>query len=519
MTSPADAAGAPAPARSRSLARSGLVTMVGAGAGAALGFALTLVVARVLGATGSGLLFTATAAFGVAGVAGRMGADTALVREVAALVALGRSGDVRRTVALAVAPVVLVTSAVAAVVWLAAGPVAGALLGEASASGVRVLRVLALVLPFAAVSMALVGASRGLGDVLPMVLVEQAGKPLLRVVAGLAVGVLGWGLLAMTWAWAVPVVVGCLLALVLLVRALPSGRAAADGPAPWRQLALPFWRFALPRGAAGTVEALSAAVAVLLVSVLAGAAQAGVMAGVLRYALVGTLALQAVRLVVAPQLSAQLATGDAAGAQELHRWSTWAVLALSGPAYACLAVYAAPALSLLGPDFRAGAPALAILCAAMLVNVATGNVQAVLLMSGRSGTNLVVVLVGLAVHVALAAALVPVLGVTGAAVAAGTVVVLENLLYLRSVRRALGIRTLTAPVSRLLAAVVISFAVPGALALVLLGTSWPAVLLHAAVSLPAYGAYLLRHREDVPVHQLTRALRTRAHTGRGVTRP
>ncbi len=507
MSAPGGALEVPAPTTRRrgGLVRGGVVTAVGAVAGAALGFALTVVLARGLGAAGSGLLLAATAALGVAGVAGRLGGDTALVRELAALLALGRARDVRRTVVLAVVPVAVVTGAAALLALALAEPLAAVVLGSDAPAARDLVRVLALVLPAAALSMVLVGACRGLGDVLPVVAVEQVGKPLLRVAACAGVLAAGAGVVGASVAWAVPVLLGCGLAALLLRRDLPPVPAAAPPVRPWRELATPLWRFSLPRGAAATVEALGVAVGVLLVNVLAGAAPAGLLAGVLRFALVGTLALQAVRLVVAPRLSASLATGDVAGAQRLHSATTWAVLAVSGPAYVLLAVHAAPALGLLGPEFRAGAGALAVLCAAMLVNVATGNVQAVLLMSGRSGTALAVVVGGLALHVVLALVLVPRAGVLGAAVAAGAVVVLENLAVLAVVRRTTGITTLDPPVRRLLVAVLLAVALPGAV-LHAVGPTAVATAVASLVSLVLYAGALVLLRADAPTDALRAAL-------------
>ena len=68
------------------------------------------------------------------------------------------------------------------------------------------------------------------------------------------------------------------------VRAAPTGRT--------------FWRFALPRAASAAIDAGSMWVGVLLTSVLAGPADAGVFGAVGRYVLAGQLAMQGLRVAV-----------------------------------------------------------------------------------------------------------------------------------------------------------------------------------------------------------------------------
>jgi O-antigen/teichoic acid export membrane protein len=406
--------------------------------------------------------------------------------------------------------VVVVTTIAALVMWVTAGWAADLLFPDAGPVGVEVLQALALVLPAASLSMVAVGGSRGLGHLLPMVGIENIAKPVSRVLFCALVGLAGLGVLATTLAWAVPTVLGGLVAgwacqvhLRRAVRGLPGGTAVG-----WRESAARFWSFAGFRGIAATVDVLGLTIGLLVVSALAGSHEAGIFAGVTRWVVAGTLGLQAVRLVIAPQISGMLASRDITGAQHLHGVSTVGVLAFSGPFYAVLAVFAGPVLALLGPDFRQGTTAMVVLAAAMFVNVATGNVQTVLLMSGRSGTNLAVVLCCLGVNLGLSALLVPDHGVTGAAVAWAVAIVVENLSYLVVVRRDLGIRTITRGWLLVVALTGGCFAVPGGLAAVLTdGQLWPA----AACLLGTVG-YLwavARRRSVLGLDELVRAARAR----------
>ncbi len=479
------------------LVRGASLTTVGAVLNAGLGFVLTVVIARSLGVRDSGVLFTGTALFTLVTVLGKMGADTGLVRDLAQRRPLGRYREDRRLLLLALLPVLLATTALGAAAWTASDVLAGIVFNDAGASGGTVLRVLALVLPFGALSLVAVAASRGLGDLVPLVLVENVGKPALRVVLCLVVGLVGGGLTAMVWAWAAPALLACAVAGLLLARRL-RGRQGPEQepPLPWRGLAGPFWSFAGPRGVAAALDVANSSVGILLVSALSGTGQAAVLAGSMRYAVAGTLGLQAIRLVVMAPMSQLLSAGDVKGAERLHQTTTLLALVVTGPLYVLLGLHAGTALSLLGDDFSAGAPVLVLLCLAMMVNLVTGNVQVVLLMGGRSRTNLAAVLTGLLLNIALAALLVPSYGALAAAGAWAVAVCVENLWYARAARRQMGVHTVTRQVWVLLAVLAGSFLLPGLVLERLLGPSWWSLILQLSVSICAYLLLLYVNRRS-----------------------
>lgn len=494
------------------LVRGASLTTVGAVLNAGLGFVLTVVIARSLGVHDSGMLFTGTALFTLVAVLGKMGADTGLVRELARRRPLGRYREDRRLLLLALLPVLLATTALGAAAWTASDVLAGIVFEDAAESGGTVLRALALALPFGALSLVAVAASRGLGDLVPLVVVENIGKPALRVVLCLVVGLVGGGLTAMVWAWAAPALLACAVGGLLLARRMRGAQETEqEPPLPWRRLAGPFWSFAGPRGVAAALDVANSSVGILCVSALSGPGQAAVLAGSMRYAVAGTLGLQAIRLVVMAPLSQLLSAGDVKGAESLHQTTTLLAVALTGPLYVLLALHAGTALSLLGDDFSAGAPVLVLLCAAMMVNLVTGNVQVVLLMGGRSGTNLAAVLTSLLLNIALAALLVPSYGAVAAAGAWAAAVCLENLWYARAARRRMGVHTFTRQVWVLLAIVGGCFLVPGLVLEPLLGRAWWSLLLQLVVSVCAYLALLYVNRgafsyADVLVAKLRRSV-------------
>lgn len=422
----------------RSVARSGGISLAGAITSAVFGFILVVLVSRGLGPAGAGLFSVAVAIFMTIGVTGRLGADTALVRALPALRQIGRTDQIRHTVTIALVPVCVAMVVVAAVMWWLAPTLAPLLMP--GHDGAQLLRIIAATLPLGTASFVALSATRGLGRVVPLVLQENLIKPIARCALVSLALLLGAGVYGVTMAWAVATVVGVFLAAFSLHRMLkpfPSGNRTAS----WRE----FWAFAAPRGAAAFFETAGIHAGVVLVNALSGAADAGVFNAAFRLVMAGTLAMQALRIANAPQISRLLTAGEVGQAQHVHQISTIWVVLCSWPVYLVLAVWPAEVLRIFGDDFRSGALPLSILAIATLLNLATGNVATVLLMSGRSGSTLAVTVVSLLTNVALVVILAPAYGVLGAAIAKAVSIVFENLAVEFLVRRGVGVRTFSRP--------------------------------------------------------------------------
>jgi O-antigen/teichoic acid export membrane protein len=407
--------------------RSGAAGLLGAAVNGAAGFGLTAVVAWALGPSGSGAYFAVVGLVTILGAVCCLGADTGL------LWALPRRPSAS-LLPLALLPTTALAVLVAVAGWLTAGTIAPALLDGGGDTGL--LRLAFAGVPVVTVATILMAGVRASRPATAYVAVQLVAVPVLRpllIGAGVAVG--GGTLLAFG-GWLLPLAAAAVAALALVARPLgiTSGASLrpAPGDRPW------FWGFALPRAVSAAIDASSMWVGVLVTAALAGQREAGVFGAAGRYALVGLLVMQGLRVAIAPQLSRLLGESRTADAAGIYRRTTlWTVL-LSWPAYLLLAVFAPAFLSLFGGGFGGGAAPLAVLAVAMLVNVGVGLVQTLLLMSGNSRLHLTATAVGLALNLAGCFLLIPRLGALGAAVAWAAGIVAENLLAAAFARRALG---------------------------------------------------------------------------------
>lgn len=501
-------AGAPAPSGVAAAARGGWWGMAGSVANAVFSFLLVGLITRAVGANGSGAIFTGVALFTILSSGCKLGADTGLVRFVPRDLAVNGGRSVNALLRTAVLPAALAGSA-AALPLLLFPAVATTLLPQLPpADAVALVRLFGLFLPAATVGAVLLGATRGFGTVVPFVGVEQIGKPVMRVLIAIPVACYAPGMLSLASAWLLPALAGSVAAWFALRRCRAGHdvpRSARDGSVPWRS----FWNFAAPRAVSSVFDIGSIWVGVILLSVLATSGEAGVYTAVTRVVTAGTLVQLAVRLAVAPEISRLLAVGGGAEARGLHRVSTCWIVLFSWPLFVLVAVFPRTVLSLFGPEFVDGAPALVVLCVASMVNVAVGNAQTVLLMSGRSSWHLAVTAAAFTVQLTVGVLAIPAWGVLGAAVSWGAAVVVENLAAAVLIRLRLGFTTVDRGYLSALGIGLLASLVPTA-ARTMTGDTPSGLAVGMALGMCVFTTSLWRYRTSLSVGELVGALRRRA---------
>ncbi|WBB70915.1 lipopolysaccharide biosynthesis protein [Micromonospora sp. WMMD812] len=475
---PAAGSGVDGATESRRGARTGVAGLAGAAASGLFGFLLAVVITRGWGPVGAGAFFAAIGVVTVATAVCTLGAETGLMWALPRRRA-GARGDAARVLPVALIPPLVAAVLVAVAGVLAAAALAPRLLSGSGAEGPPLLAVTFAAVPVVVGMTLLLAAVRCLRPIRAYVGVQFLLLPIARPALVGAAALAGGGLLVGMTGWLVPAALALLVCLTLVAGPLGLTRGARLRPAPadWST----FWSFALPRAASAAIDAGSMWVGVLLTSVLAGQADAGVFGAVGRYVLAGQLALQGLRVAVSPQLSRLLGQGERAAAAAVHRHLTVWALVLSWPVYLLLAAFAPAFLRLFGPEFDAGAPAMTVLALAMLVNTGVGNVQSLLLMGGRSGLHLAATLAGLVVTVSLALWLVPGHGATGAALAWAAGIVTENLTAAGCARAVVGQPLVDAALLRAAAGTVAGVGVAALAGVLVAGRGIPGLVVALAV--------------------------------------
>ena len=467
-TSGGSPAGTGGPAQLAEVARGGTLNLIGAGVAAATTVGVTVFVTREFSKPVAGAFFTAISAFLIVEAVASLGANVGLVYFIARLRSLGEARRIPTIIRAAVIPVIVASILLTVLMLGVAEPLAKVLLSGhlgkggavSSAEVAQALRALALTLPFAALLDTYLGVGRGYRDMRPTVVIDKIGRSIVQLI-GIAIAVLAgsaallaplWALpyvpaAAIAWLWArrirrrppkgprgMPDVPPELAALLALSTPVPSIKGAPRVGRRMQQRRLAnanprgFWQFTTPRGIASLAKITLQRIDIVLVAIMMGPAAAAVYTAATRFLVVGQLGNMAISMAAQPRFTELFAVGDRRSANVVYQVTTaWLVL-LTWPLYLLAIVYGPEVLSVFGHSYRAGADVMLILGLTMLLATACGQVDMVLITTGRSSWSLINGLLAVGVNVGLDLVLIPRYGITGAAIGWAVAIILTNLM-------------------------------------------------------------------------------------------
>lgn len=495
---------------SRKLALEGVAGFLGAATSAVMGFVLTVVLARTLGDAGSGVVLQAVAVFTIVLSLARAGMDSVAVWIMPRL-RVDNPSRIRGTLAMMFL-VTTVSGIVCGIVTVALAP-SFALTGDRHASDVAsAVAAAGWFLPAGALSLVALAATRGLGGILPYVGVGSIGLPTVRPLAVWLVAIAGGSLVAVTLAWAAPLAIALVAALVVLGFQVNRHEKLARVRGTWRVdplLRKSVLTYALPRTLSAGLEQSIIWLGVIIVGVLAGSASAGIYGGASRFIAAGLIVDTALRMVVSTRFSALLHAKKIGEVEDLYRTAAiWLVL-FSTPVYLVLAGFAPVVLRLLGPGFDEGSGALVILCAGAILTFTAGNIHSVLLMSGRSGWAAFNKAVVLVVNVAGNLLLVPVIGINGAAISWALSMLIDAVLAAVEVRHFIGIRIWAPTIAYALLVPFAAFGVPALIFRLTMGDTIAALVLTVTVGAVLFTIWCALDGRRLHLRDLARLARRR----------
>ena len=403
---------------------------------AALRFLISLVLARLLGATGYGAYSFALTCVAVLTVPALLGFDGLLVREVAGYRPRGEWALLHGLMRCAGRTALVASVSLA----LAAAGLASMLSAHLERPLLMTLWIALLALPFLALLRIKQAILTGLRHVVVGQVAETVVQPALFLV------LVGLVALMVVDRPAAPVIVGLygvsiLIAFIVaaaFVRRIRATHIEAAAPAydaaNWRRSGM---RFALIAG----LNVLGTSLGVIMLGPMQGGAATGVFGIAAALASLVMLPLMAINTALAPAVSARFAAGKPAELQPVATKAARSTLMLCLPLALVYVVFGERVLWLFGQDFTAGYTALAILSVAQVVNAAMGSAGTVLQMTGHERDVAIALALAIVCNVALNLALIPTWGVNGAAVGAAANVILWNVALVVQLRRRLGIRS------------------------------------------------------------------------------
>ena len=415
----------------RHLLRSASGTAVLQAVSSGAGFVTALLLARFLGREDYGLYAFSFAWAGLLAVLATIGVDRFLVRGIAVYEVQKKwqlmKGLLQRSnqLVLLTSMTIAVGGCVVAIAWLSPslrGPFCVAM----------------LLVPLTALTLLRQGAMQAFGQVVTGQLPEYLIRPLL-ILGGIGLlRLLTPDILTPTAALGVSVAAAATAFIVgtaWLLRALPPDLRQVRPAYATRE-----WvRASLPMMLITGAWILNTYIGTLVTGTLKGPSDAGVYNVVQTGASVVVLFLVAANMPLAPAVARLQAIGDRRQLEHLTERMAWTGFLMSAPVCAALAIFPDFFLGIFGDDFRTGATALTIVALGQLVNAAAGPSGTVLIMTGHERIAVRAVGAGALVNLVLAIVLVPLLGVTGAAIAFASSLVMWNVALVLIARRRLGV--------------------------------------------------------------------------------
>jgi O-antigen/teichoic acid export membrane protein len=389
---------------------------------AGLAFGLNVVLARLLGAEGSGIFFLAFTIVLIVAVVGRVGMENSLVRFIAASASAKQPGKVLGVYQKAMLYSLVVAVFLSTLLYILAPWLSQVIFSKPEL--VQPLTIMAIaVVPVALLTLH-ANALQGLKKTAASISVGSVYIPLITCLISL-IFVPKFGIDAAVWSYLLATIVTLLVGWWSWKRTTRSFLADSVGFDRSELLAS-----SMPLYGVMLMSMIIAWFPMLFLGGWETSENVGIYAAASRTAMLTNFILVAVNSISAPKFAELYQQGDIDALGVVARNSAKIMVTLASPVLMLFLLIPERILSIFGSQFEQGATVLIILAAGQFVNVATGSVGFLLMMSGHEKivrNNLFVCAV---LTILLNSWLIPIYGITGAAVSAAIVLSVQNLILM-----------------------------------------------------------------------------------------
>ncbi len=412
------------------LLKTALTGLVKASA-AFIAFAMTAMATNLLGADESGLFFLATSILAFSCVFFRLGLDSIILR----LLSAGNGSESSLSAMKTGLFVTFVLSLVVSIsVSLSSDFIADTVFSKPEFS--TTLSVMILVLPFAVTFMLLSFGFQAFYRVIAASFYQNLGVYSLFIISFLSFSYyIGWGDLVASQA----AVLYLCSAIIIFVSGLFLWNKQVEGR--WGKVQLR--NYALWSGASNLWVATVMALAVhwsgiLIAGMYVEAEDIAYFSTAQRTAVLTSFILTVVNIVIAPRYARLWQDGDVQEIKKLARWSSRALVLLALPVVVIMTLFPNYIMSYFGEGFSDAGHLLAIMAVGQFINVATGTVFDILVMSGHERDFRRVTFFSGPLTIILCLILIPTYGVTGAAISTAVGLSFQNVFAVFMVKKRLG---------------------------------------------------------------------------------
>jgi O-antigen/teichoic acid export membrane protein len=402
--------------------------------GAGLAFIFQVAVARYLGASGSGVYFLALTIITLVATVGRLGMDNIVTRFVAAHASENDWSKVNGVVRHAVHIALAVSLPVSATLFFLADRLAAAIFRKPELADT--LKMMSLIIAPLSVMTLYAVALQGLKRVRDAMLMQSVLTPLL---AGIALYYLAplFGISGAVAAYSIGVMFTLIFGFCMWYRATTA----------WRKTRPQFSANLLMTNSfpllwSVLLQQIMLALPLLLLGVWASNEDVGVFNIAQRTSGLVGLVLVAANIIVAPKFAELYQQQDMAALGKVARHGGLLMTIMASPALFLFLVAPKWVMGSFGAEFSKGWLLLVVMALGQLVNVMTGSVGFLLVMTGNERSYLEANIIAAVLCVLLAAVLIPPYSTIGAAIATAVPLAAVNLLRVRYVWQTMGVATM-----------------------------------------------------------------------------
>lgn len=407
-----------------------LLQVVGAG----LGFLLNILLARLFGAQGAGYYYLALTVMMIATVFGRMGLDNTVMRFLAINVQQRAWDKVAVIYRYAMGLAAGVSLLVSAIVFATASWIAEGLFAEPELTSI--IRMMSLGITPSALLLLHAQAFKALQQAALAILVSAVAVSGLNIALLVALSrFFGTDSIAIAYVTTqVSLLLGSIIIWQYLVPKAQVQKANFDVKLLISTSLPLFW--------VASMHLVMKWIDTFMLGIWTDAAEVGIYGVAARTAFLTSFVLSAVNSVVAPKFATLYEEGNLLALGKLARNAALLMTLLSLPVLIVFVFFSSQILSIFGEGFAGGGIALAILACGQFVNVATGSVGHLLVMSGREKIFRNNIVFGAILNALLNFLLIPRFGLVGAAAATATATMMMNLRAVWLAKKHLGISTM-----------------------------------------------------------------------------
>lgn len=394
-------------------------------------FGLNVVLAKLLGASGSGIFYLALTVVVIVAAMGRIGMENALVKFIAANVVAKNTGKVLGVYRKAILYSLCVSLILSILLCFTAPWLSQVILKKPDLTQPLTIMAFA-VMPLSLLTLH-ANALQGLKKIAASISVLTAFVPLLTCFSALLFCSV-YGINAVAIGFIVATLITLLLGRIVWVKATAkfSSHTATFDRKQLLACSMPLYGVVM-------LHLIILWSPLLFLGVWESSESVGIYAAASRTASLTSFGLAAVNSISAPKFAALYQQADMNSLGRVARNSVKITLLFAFPLLLLFVMAPGWVLSIFGEKFTQGAAVLIILAVGQFVNVTTGSVGVLLMMSGNERLMRNNLLFSAIVGILLNLWLIPCFGVIGGAVAAAIVLAMQNLIAFMLVRRNLNI--------------------------------------------------------------------------------